>query len=147
MIGKSLKIMLVEDNEDHAELVIRSFNNSSIKNDIIRMKDGEEALSYLMEDKNSELAKKRFMPNLILLDLRLPKIDGLNVLKEIKRHKKLKKIPVIVLTSSESHLDMENSYSNHANSYLVKPTVYSEYEAMIGQISEYWFSLNRNFPH
>jgi CheY-like chemotaxis protein len=142
-----MQILLVEDNTDHAELVKRSFKECEIPNEIIHTKDGEEALNYLNEKLINKTSESFPLPNLILLDLRLPKIDGVNVLTSIKSNKNLKQIPVVVLTTSESPYDIEKSYSNNANSYLVKPSDYPNYKKMINTLAYYWLELNKNNNH
>jgi CheY-like chemotaxis protein len=142
-----MRILLVEDNSDHAELVIRSFNECEIPNEIIHTNDGEEALNYLnrkLSEKNNDSSN---FPNLILLDLRLPKIDGINVLSSIKSHNNFKQIPVVIFTTSEAPYDIDKSYSNHANSYLVKPNDYPNYKQLINDLAHYWLELNINNNH
>jgi CheY-like chemotaxis protein len=142
-----MQILLVEDNTDHAELVIRSFKECEIPNEIIHTKDGEAALHFLNHRLSDKTNGSFPLPNLILLDLRLPKIDGVNILASIKNDTNFKQIPVVVLTTSESPYDIEKSYSNHANSYLVKPSDYPNYKKMINDLAHYWLVLNKNNNH
>lgn len=135
-------ILLVEDNEDHAELVIRNLEDQAVNNVIHHVSDGEEALDYLFHRGifPDETAAPR--PQLILLDLRLPKIDGLGVLKEIKASEELKKIPTVVLTSSSSPGDISAAYSHSANSFLVKPMEYNQYVNLMRDLGNYWLECN-----
>ncbi|MDX9925118.1 MAG: response regulator [Ignavibacteriaceae bacterium] len=128
-------ILLVEDNEDHAELVKRGLEKNKIANKLIHVNDGEKAIDYLLSNP---------APHLVLLDLRLPKIDGIAVLKKIKTMPELKKIPVVVLTSSESPKDIESSYSNYVNSYLVKPIDFSKFHKLLDDLGYYWLLCNKN---
>ncbi len=144
MKGEKLRILLVEDNDDHAELVARSLEQHHIPNKIHRISDGESAIEYLIHTGKYSDISLNPLPHLILLDLRLPKIDGLNVLKYIKNHSGLKQIPVVILTSSESLKDIHNSYSNYANSYLVKPIDYNKFKKMMDDIGFYWLNWNKN---
>jgi CheY-like chemotaxis protein len=144
MTGDFLKIVLVEDNDDHAELVIRNLEANCVANRIIRFVDGESALNFLFQRGEYENSDVHFNPNLILLDLRLPKVDGLEVLKEIKTSDLLRKIPVVVLTSSEAEKDIAKAYSSYVNSYLVKPLDFDKFTAMMRELGFYWLAWNKN---
>ena len=139
MSGDPITILLVEDNPDHATLVIRSLKNFLVANHIIHAEDGEEALNYLNKIGNGT---KR--PHLVLLDLRLPKIDGLEVLRQIKTIKDLVDIPVVVLTTSDAETDMARAYEYHANSYLVKPVDFSKFTELMNALGFYWICWNKN---
>lgn len=141
MNGEHLNILLVEDNEDHAELVQRSFQENQVANRIHHVMDGEAALDYLLRPQPGNGNPR---PNLILLDLRLPKVDGLDVLKEIKSHEPLKTIPVVILTSSEAEKDIAMAYAYHANSYLVKPVDFRKFTCMMKDLGFYWLGWNKN---
>ena len=141
MNGEFLNILLIEDNEDHAELVQRSFQENQVANRIHHVLDGEAALNYLTRSTDG---KENPRPNLILLDLRLPKVDGLDVLKEIKNNQLLKTIPVVVLTSSEAEKDIAMAYTYHANSYLVKPVDFNKFTRMMKDLGFYWLGWNKN---
>lgn len=142
MKGEVLTILLIEDNEDHAELVKRSFEDNAVANRLIHIKDGREAEKYLFE--SIEMKNKANYPNLILLDLRLPKVDGLEILKKIKTDKNLKNIPVVVLTSSHAEKDLITAYTNYANSYLVKPLDFTKFTGMMKDLGFYWLGWNIN---
>lgn len=141
MSGESLNILLVEDNEDHAELIQRNFRDNQVANKIYWVKDGEEALDYLFQ---RGAYADRVCPHLILLDLRLPKVDGIEVLKTIKTDEKLKSIPVVVLTSSESEKDIRKVYEYYANSYLVKPIDFQQFTKLMRDLGFYWLGWNKN---
>ncbi len=142
MKGEYITILLIEDNEDHAELVKRSFEENVVANKLIHLKDGAEAENYLFN--SEEMKDKKNYPNLILLDLRLPKVDGLEILKRIKTNDKLKNIPVVVLTSSQAEKDLITAYSNFANSYLVKPLDFYKFTNMMKTLGFYWLGWNVN---
>jgi CheY-like chemotaxis protein len=141
-------ILLVEDNEDHAEIVRRSFKAHNVANPILHVADGEAALDYLFRRGRYQDPEKSPRPHVILLDLRLPKIDGLEVLKEIKLSAELRRIPVVVLTSSEAENDVAMAYDYHANSYLVKPLDFSKFTELMKDLGYYWLGWNINpFNH
>lgn len=143
MNGEPLRILLIEDNPDHAELIKRGFQDHRIANKIYHVSDGEAALDYLFHRGDYADPKKSPSPHIILLDLRLPKIDGLEVLKEIKSDKNLRSIPVVVLTTSEAEKDMVIAYYNHANSYLVKPVDFEKFTKLMDDLGFYWLAWNR----
>ncbi|MCK4469069.1 MAG: response regulator [Desulfobacterales bacterium] len=136
-------ILLVEDEEAHAQLTRRAIRKAGNANRIDVIYDGEEALDYLFNGGKYADKSKYPCPGLILLDIKLPGIDGIEVLQKIKQHPNLKKIPVIMLTTSDREEDIARSYDYHANSYLTKPVGFKEFEEKIGQIDFYWMILNR----
>lgn len=143
MDGEPLTILLVEDNPDHAELVIRNLEDFQVANTIIHVEDGEAALDY-MHGCGLYTDRIRYpRPNLVLLDLRLPKIDGLNVLKEVKESTDLCSIPVVILTTSEAERDMAKAYQYHANSYVTKPVNFSEFSRLLKDLGFYWLAWNK----
>jgi CheY-like chemotaxis protein len=143
MNGEPLVILLVEDNPDHTELIKRNLEEHRILNKIHHVSDGEAALDYLFRRGSYADPKISPRPHLILLDLRIPKIDGLEVLKEIKNSGSLKKIPVVVLTSSEAKNDIKTAYQNYANSYLVKPVDFDTFRQLMDDLGFYWLAWNR----
>ena len=136
-------VLLVEDDADHAELVRRSFEERGVAADVLHVTDGEEALSYLYRRGRWADAATSPRPHLILLDLRLPKRDGLEVLREIKADSDLQGIPAVVLTTSEAERDMLRAYEAHANSYLVKPDDFPAFSRMMDDLGVYWLGWNR----
>ena len=142
--GEALIILLVEDNDDHAELVMRNFEDHVVANQIFRVADGREALDYLFRLGIYESSLLSPRPNLILLDLRLPKVDGLEVLQTIKQAEELRSIPVVMLTSSESENDVVKAYANYANSFLVKPLDFDKFSQLMKDLGYYWMCWNAN---
>jgi len=142
MIGEPVLVMLVEDNIDHAELVIRTLEEHHIVNKIKHFLDGQSALDYLLRRGEYENPESSPRPHMILLDLRLPCIDGLEVLRRIKGEENLKHIPVIILTTSEAEKDVTRAYDNHVNSYLVKPVGFDEFNKLMRDLGFYWLGWN-----
>jgi CheY-like chemotaxis protein len=134
-----LRVLLVEDDLDHAELVKRGLEECRANVELVHLEDGEAALHYL-NGRDSPDAPDR--PHLILLDLRLPRIDGLEVLREIKASPDLSDIPCVVLTTSRAEGDMVKAYRLHANSYLVKPGSYENFAELMAEIERYWLRQN-----
>ena len=137
-----LLVMLIEDNLDHAELVMRTLSDHKVANQIRHFSEGQSALDYLYRRGEYSDPAKSPRPNLILLDLRLPRIDGLEILKEIKNTEELRSIPVVVLTTSEADRDIARAYMNHANSYLVKPVGFEEFNQLMEDMGYYWLGWN-----
>ena len=144
MIGEPILVMLVEDNVDHAELVIRTLEEHRIANRVRHFLDGQSALDYLFHRGEFSNPAANARPHVILLDLRLPRVDGIDVLKAIKEDDHLKSIPVVVLTTSEAEKDVAKAYYNHANSYLVKPVGFEEFKRLMDDLGFYWLSWNTN---
>lgn len=142
MNGEALRILLVEDNPAHAELVIRSFESHRIANIIHHVTDGEQALDYLYHRGEYSDINKYVRPHVVLLDLRLPKVDGLTVLEKIKTSEDLVKMPVVILTTSASEVDVAKAYKYHANSYLVKPIDFDDFTNMMDDLGFYWLAWN-----
>jgi two-component system, response regulator len=142
LAGEPLHILLVEDNEAHAELVIRGMRDQQVANRIHHVADGERALDYLFNRGDYTDPAKNPRPNLILLDLRLPRVDGLEVLKIIKTTPALLRIPVVILTSSDAETDIAKSYDHHANSYVVKPLDFKTFTRLMKDLGFYWLGWN-----
>jgi CheY-like chemotaxis protein len=136
-------VLLVEDDPDHEELVRRAFVERGARVTLQVARHGEEALDYLFRRGEYRNAKRSPRPRLILLDLRLPRIDGLEVLARIKSSPELQAIPAVVLTTSESEHDVARACAQHANSYLVKPVDFARFGELIGDLEAYWLTLNR----
>jgi CheY-like chemotaxis protein len=135
-------ILLVEDEEAHARLTERAIRKAGNANRIHVVSDGEQALDYLF-NRGKYADKGKFPhPGLILLDIKLPGVDGIEVLKQIKTDPVLRKIPVIMLTTSEREEDIAASYCHYANSYLTKPVGFKEFEEKVRQIDNYWMLVN-----
>jgi len=142
MKGDPLLVMLVEDNLDHAELVRRTLAEHRVTHHIQHFTDGQSALDYLFRRARYADPADSPRPHVILLDLRLPRVDGLEVLKTIKEADALRQIPVVVLTTSDAHSDVTSAYNYHANSYLVKPFGFEEFTHMMDELGFYWLKWN-----
>jgi len=142
MNGEPVLIMLVEDNVDHAELVMRTLADHRIRNEIRHFVDGQAALDYLLRKGEYADATRSPRPHLILLDLRLPRVDGLEVLTTIKQSEDLRRIPVVVLTTSEADRDVAQAYYRHVNSYLVKPVDFERFGKLMDDLGFYWLLWN-----
>lgn len=135
-------ILLVEDNPDHAELVSRALLDQYPELQINHVSDGEVALDYLFKRQKFKKAGSAPEPYFILLDLRLPKVDGLTVLNTIKTSEQLKHIPVIILTTSSAKKDTQKAYDLYANSYMVKPTSFKKFSSLMNKLGDYWLTAN-----
>ena len=142
MNKEEVAILLVEDNASDEELTIIALKNNNIKNKIQIARDGVEALEYLFGSVDSETLKC-VGPLVVLLDLKLPRIEGLEVLRRIKSHPEAKKIPVVVLTSSSEEEDIVESYRLGVNSYIRKPVDFNQFTEAVNQIGLYWLLLNK----
>lgn len=140
MIDVSVEILLVEDNPSDAELTIRALKKNNLSNDILWVKDGEEALDFVFGRDEKSILK----PKVILLDLKLPKVSGLEVLKTIKGDEKTKMIPIVILTSSKEEKDIIESYKFGVNSYIVKPVDFEKFVKAVGDLGMYWLLMNQD---
>jgi two-component system, response regulator len=142
----SRPILLVEDNDDDAELTRMAFGQARVENPVVRVHDGVEALDYLMRrGKYAQLAEDS-LPIVVLLDLKLPRVGGLQVLRTIRETPRTACVPVVVLTSSDEHSDLLGAYANHANSYVRKPVDYDLFVTASGQLGLYWTVTNLGVP-
>jgi CheY-like chemotaxis protein len=138
MIPTEVEILLVEDKRSDAEMTIRAIQKSKTCNHVLHLKDGKEALDYLFgvgEFEGRDITKK---PRVILLDLKMPKVSGLEVLQQLKGNELTKKIPVVVLTSSKENPDINQCYAMGVNSYIVKPVASDDYMKVISDLGLYW---------
>jgi len=140
------QILLVEDNRMDVELTLDAFRQVRLGNSVHVSSRGEDALDYLLGEGEFSDRGKYPMPNLVLLDLRLPGMDGFEVLRRVKGHQRLRRLPVIVLTSSKEEGDRALSYDIGANSYLVKPVSFEGFLDVVRKIDDYWISLNIGPP-
>jgi len=143
METNNIDIVLVEDNPDDAELTIRALKKNKIPSNILHLKDGAEALEFMFctgkyADRNADSR-----PKVILLDLNMPKVSGIEVLRRIKADEKTKPVPVIILTSSKESPDVQTCYTLGANSYIVKPVGYENFTEAITELGLYWMLLNQ----
>ena len=143
---RSRIILLVEDNADDIELTLRAFQKSNIVNDIIVAKDGEEALDYLFATGSYAGRNPQLFPEVVLLDLKLPKIDGLGVLRRMRADERTRRLPVVILTSSNEEQDVLRSYDLGANSFVQKPVDFAEFIDAARQLGLYWLVLNEAPP-
>ena len=140
------KILLVEDNPDDELLTINAFEANNVLNEVIVARNGAEALEYLFCEENHATRNSMQLPTVVLLDLKLPKIDGLEVLRRIRLDELTRLLPVVILTSSNEEDDQRKSYALGANSYVRKPVDYDEFIKMAAQLGLYWLSLNESPP-
>ncbi|NHK32041.1 MAG: response regulator [Asgard group archaeon] len=136
-------ILLAEDNPDDVLLTKRAFKKSNILNELIVVNDGKEALDFLYCRGKYKDRDSKATPELILLDLKMPKIDGLEVLKNIRENNQTKHLPVVILTTSKEEKDMIDSYCLGANSYIVKPVDFNQFVEAVKQLGLYWLVLNQ----
>jgi CheY-like chemotaxis protein len=139
-------ILLVEDNPDDEALTLRAFEKNNITNDVVVVRDGAEALDWLFGEGEYAGRDATDHPEVILLDLKLPKVDGLEVLRRIREHELTKLLPVIILTTSEEESDRLAGYSLGANSYIRKPVDFSQFIEAVRQLGLYWLVLNESPP-
>ena len=139
-------ILLVEDNHDDEALTIRALKKNNIRNEVVIARDGAEALDYLLATGKFADRVPAQLPILVLLDLKLPKIGGLEVLKRLRADSRTKPLPVVVLTSSIEDQDLITSYSLGANSYVRKPVDFTEFTEAVRQLGLYWLLLNQSPP-
>ncbi len=143
MLAEPILVMLVEDNADHAELVIRTMETHHIPTRILHISDGESALDYLLRRNDYSDPESSPRPYMILLDLRLPRVDGIEVLRMVKGESELRAIPVVILTTSEAEKDLTHAYQNYVNSYLVKPVGFEDFSNLMKDIGAYWLGWNK----
>jgi CheY-like chemotaxis protein len=138
-------LLLVEDNPNDVELTLTALREANLANEIVVKNDGEQALDYLFR-RGSHASRTGGQPAVILLDLKMPKIDGHEVLRQIRAHPDLRLIPVVVLTSSREEKDLYESYDHGANAYVVKPVDFEEFIAAISKLGVFWALLNEPPP-
>jgi two-component system response regulator len=139
------EILLVEDNADDEELTLLALRRNGLINTIRVVRDGVEALDYLLGDAAGGLDGAQ-QPRVVLLDLKLPRVDGFEVLRQVKRDPRTKTIPVVVLTSSREEPDLAQSYALGANSYIVKPVSFDQFLTTVQQLGTYWLVVNESPP-
>lgn len=139
-------ILLVEDNPDDQQLALRAFRKSNLSNEVVIANDGVEALDYLFGTGQYGGGDLPPLPAVILLDLNLPRKDGLEVLQEIRANERTRLLPVVIVTSSREERDMVSGYSQGANSYVRKPVDFNEFVEAVRQLGLYWLLLNESLP-
>jgi two-component system response regulator len=149
MKGRSMEektILLVEDNPDDEALTLRALKKNNIRNRVVTAHDGVEALDYLFSTGTFAGRDVRDLPQVILLDLKLPKIDGLEVLRRVRANERTRLVPVVILTSSKEEGDLIKGYSDGANSYVRKPVDFTEFVEAVNKLGMYWLVLNEPPP-
>ncbi|MDB5281290.1 MAG: two-component system response regulator [Bacteroidota bacterium] len=141
---KKIDILLVEDNPFEAKLAIRALTKHKLANALFHVEDGEEALNFIFARESYAHRKSEPFPKIILLDLKLPKVSGLEVLKELKDNELTRGIPVIILTSSNQERDIKVGYNYGVNSYIVKPVEFDEFSKAVAELGMYWMFLNQS---
>ncbi len=137
-----MKILLVEDNPDDVQLTLRAFRKSNIGNEVIVAGDGQEALDFFFGDHGAAVRGGDALPALVLLDLQLPKINGIEVLRKLRADERTKLLPIVILTSSREQVDMLNGYAYGCNSYIRKPVDFNQFAEAVRQLGLYWLVLN-----
>jgi two-component system response regulator len=140
------EILLVEDNSDDVELTLRAFRRNKIANDVIVVHDGVEAIDYLFATGQYAGRDPAALPQVVLLDLKLPRLDGLQVLERVRANPKTRLLPVVILTSSTEQRDLVSGYTLGANSYIKKPVDFQQFVEAVHQLGLYWLVLNERPP-
>ncbi len=143
MNTNEVEIILVEDNPDDAALTMRAFKSHKLGNSLVHLKDGQEAFDYIFHGKEFHGRQFTDRPKVILLDLKMPKINGIEVLERVKGDSTTKHIPVVILTSSEEDPDIKRCYELGANSYIVKPVEFDNFSKTVVDLGLYWLVLNK----
>jgi len=142
---ETIDILYAEDSPTDAEVTLRALKKANVTNRLVWVKDGQEALNVLLGS-GPDTGRKNSRPHLVLLDLKMPKIDGLEVLRVIRSTESLRALPVVLLTSSSEERDLIESYKLGVNSYIVKPIEFSALSAVVAQLGYYWMAINRVPP-
>jgi two-component system response regulator len=146
-MGSDGTILLVEDNPDDEALTMRAFLRNNIRNPVVCVRDGQEALDWLFGEGAHAGRDVNNRPSVVLLDLKLPKVDGLEVLRRVREHPAARLTPIVILTSSREERDRLEGYSLGANSYIQKPVDFEQFVEAIRQLGLYWLVLNEPPPH
>jgi two-component system, response regulator len=141
-----VEILLIEDNPDEAELAIRSLKKNNLANNLVHIDDGAEALDYIFCRGSYSQKDISIVPKVILLDLKLPKVGGLEILRQVKNDNRTKIIPIVILTSSKEDSDLIEGYNLGVNSYIVKPVNFESFAKAIAELGFYWIILNQQPP-
>jgi CheY-like chemotaxis protein len=144
MNNDEIEILLVEDSKEDAALAIRALKKKNLGNKLVHLNDGVEALDFIYGTGNYEGQKGNFLPKVILLDLKMPRLNGMEVLKKIKSDPQTKAIPVVILTSSAEDPDIKTAYELGANSYIVKPVEFDNFSQVVSDLGMYWVVMNKS---
>ena len=144
-MNNGVEIVLVEDDPNDAELIIRVLKKHNLSNKIIHLKDGAEALDFLLARGAYAQRTNCRTPKVVLLDLKLPKLNGIEVLQQIKSNERTKNVPVVVLTSSKEERDLKEAYELGVNSYVTKPINFDEFARTVAEMGMYWLMLNKPY--
>jgi two-component system response regulator len=143
-MNEEIQILLVEDNSSDAEMTINALKKSNLANKLLHVKDGAAALDFIFGEGDYSARKVEDKPKVILLDLKMPKVSGIEVLQKIKSDERTKTIPVVVLTSSKEDPDIKKCYALGVNSYVVKPVAFDEFQKAISELGLYWMIVNQH---
>jgi two-component system, response regulator len=138
-----VEVLLVEDNIHDAEMTIRALRKVNLANNLVHVKDGEEALEFIFAQGKFSDRQQADQPKVILLDIKMPKVDGIEVLKQLKSRESTKTIPIVIMTSSKEEQDIINSYQLGVNSYVVKPVDFEGFARAVSQLGMYWLLTNQ----
>jgi two-component system, response regulator len=138
-----VEVLLVEDNIHDAEMTIRALRKVNLANNLVHVKDGEEALEFIFAQGKFSNRQQADQPKVILLDIKMPKVDGIEVLKQLKSRESTKSIPIVIMTSSKEEQDIINSYQLGVNSYVVKPVDFEGFARAVSQLGMYWLLTNQ----
>jgi CheY-like chemotaxis protein len=141
-MSRSHVILLVEDNSDDVEITLRAFRKSKVLSEIVVVRDGVEALDYMFASGPWGEGKTKAQPDVILLDLKLPRVGGLEVLRRLRGEERTRRVPVVVLTSSNEEKDIQSSYDLGANSFVRKPVDFTQFVEVARQLGQYWLAIN-----
>ena len=141
---KEVEILLVEDNASDAEMTIHALKKNNLANKLLHVKDGAAALDFIFAEGEYSYRQIENMPKVILLDLKMPKVNGIEVLEKIRADERTKRIPVVVLTSSKEDPDIKKCYDLGVNSYVVKPVAFDEFQKAISDLGLYWMIVNQH---
>jgi two-component system response regulator len=140
--NKEVEIVLVEDNPNDAELITRALKKHNLANKIVLLKDGAEALEFLFSRTNPDHTSGGTVPRVVLLDIKLPKVDGIEILRRMKSNEQTKEIPVVILTSSYEDRDIKEAYHLGVNSFVTKPIKFEEFAKVVAKLGIYWLMVN-----
>ena len=142
-MNHEIDILLVEDNMSDAEMIVRALKKNNITDKLVHLRDGSEALDFIFAEGPYLDREAKKMPKVIVLDLKMPKVNGLQVLQRVKSDERTRKIPIVILTSSNEDTDIRECYNLGINSYIVKPVQFEEFTKVISKLGLYWTSLNK----